>query len=407
MEILKTKQVRKFAFYGFFKNLRFFEPYLLIYFIENSLSFFQIGLLFSIREAVIYIFEVPSGVIADYYGKKNELMMCFIFYIISFIMFFVDTHFWFMIIAMIFFGLGEAFRSGTHKSMIYEFLEKKDLYHLKSRVYGFTRSYSKIGSSISSFASIIIVLNIEHYKTIFIFSIIPYILDFLLIKSYPDYFNKRETDEISIRIFYELIKKQIKSIFENLKLKDTIFNSAIYNSVFTMIKDYIQPVIVMLLFSIFTLKGDIETLTKIYLGVTYGFFSIGSVIVSRNSYKINEYISAQKAFKVTFLLLSILLITLSFTINYELIYLTLFIYFYIYVSKDLRKPQFVEICGNLMKKTERATVMSVANQIKSSLVIFVAPILGLISDQFGIDKMFLILGSLILIIYIILINPKN
>ena len=144
----------KFGFYGLFKNLQFFEPYLLIYLLSMKLCLFQIGLLYSIREIITYIFEIPSGILADHYGKKTELLICFIWYIISFIFFFLGMNFYIISVAMVFYGLGEAFRSGTHKSMIYSYLEQKGWFEHKTFVYGRTRSFSLIGSSISAFISI-------------------------------------------------------------------------------------------------------------------------------------------------------------------------------------------------------------------------------------------------------------
>ena len=70
MESAATKrQFVKFGFYGLLKNIKFFEPYLLLYLYFNDVSYVEIGILYAIREAIIYIFEVPSGVIADRYGK--------------------------------------------------------------------------------------------------------------------------------------------------------------------------------------------------------------------------------------------------------------------------------------------------------------------------------------------------
>lgn len=112
LDIKKDRLIWKFCFYGFFKNLKFFEPYLFIYLLSKGLDFFHIGLLYSIREAFKYIFEVPSGIIADNYGKRNELLVCFIFYIFSFVLFFLGNGFILISIGMAFFGLGEAFRSG-------------------------------------------------------------------------------------------------------------------------------------------------------------------------------------------------------------------------------------------------------------------------------------------------------
>jgi len=154
-------QMFKFGMYGFLKNLRFFEPYIIIFFLASELNLFKVGILISIREIIKYVFEIPSGVIADQHGKKSELAMCFVFYIISFVLFFIggiQQSFLIFIVAMIFYGFGEAFRSGTHKSMIMQFLDKEDIEESKSMVYGQTRSMSLIGSMVMSIVSIVFVL---------------------------------------------------------------------------------------------------------------------------------------------------------------------------------------------------------------------------------------------------------
>ncbi len=124
-EISLDKQIRKFSMYGFFKNLKFYEPYLIILLMSKGVSLFQIGILYAIREIVINIFEIPSGMIADIYGRKRELTICFIFYIVSFFLFFLTNGFLLATVAMFFYGLGDAFRTGTHKAIIYSYLEKK------------------------------------------------------------------------------------------------------------------------------------------------------------------------------------------------------------------------------------------------------------------------------------------
>lgn len=393
MDIKKNKQITKFSYYGFFKNLKFFEPYLFIYFINNGLSFFMIGILFSIKEVIIYLFEIPSGVIADYYGKKNELKFCFIMYIISFVLFFFGSNYIIMIFAMVFFGLGDAFRSGTHKAMIYEYLEQNNMFHLKNKVYGYTRSYSKLGSALSSFISIIIILNLDQYRTIFLFSVLPYIIDFLLINSYPENLNKKIETELSFRAVMKLMKKQIKSIFSNVRLNLIIINSSVYNSIYSGIKDYIQPVIVgFILLHIGEVTLGVDELTKITLGVLYGIFSIGSVIASRYSYLLNKFYSSETIMKSTFIIFALSLFFVAGGIRFDLPILVIIIYFFIYISKDLRKIHLVEFAGNNMEKEERATVMSYNNQLKSSFLIVISPVLGFIADTFSISSMFIIVG---------------
>lgn len=130
-----NKQITKFGFYGFFKNLRFFDPVLLIYLYAHGMAATQIGLLYAIREAMIYVFEIPSGVFADRYGKKTELILCFLFYILSFVIFAIGTNFLFFMFAMMLFGLGEAFRSGTHKAMIMQYMDEENIKEEKSQIY--------------------------------------------------------------------------------------------------------------------------------------------------------------------------------------------------------------------------------------------------------------------------------
>ena len=89
MNAYQKLQVVKFSMYGFLKNLRFFEAFLIIYMLSHDMNLFKIGILFAVREAIIYIFEIPSGVLADRFGKKNELVLCFLFYIFSVLFFYI------------------------------------------------------------------------------------------------------------------------------------------------------------------------------------------------------------------------------------------------------------------------------------------------------------------------------
>jgi len=68
--IKKDKQYYKFCLYGFLKNLRFFDAFFILFLLDKNLSYTQIGSLYAVRELTVNIFEVPSGLIADTYGRK-------------------------------------------------------------------------------------------------------------------------------------------------------------------------------------------------------------------------------------------------------------------------------------------------------------------------------------------------
>jgi len=64
----------------------------------------------------------------------------------------------------------------------------------------------------------------------------------------------------------------------------------------------------------------------------------------------------------------------------------------LYILKDARRPLFVDASGDLMKKTERATALSVDSQLKSIFVVVLAPLFGLIADRFSMEMLFAAMG---------------
>lgn len=400
-KIKQDRQIIKFCLYGFLKNLKFFEPFLVIFLMSMNLNLFKIGILYSIREIFTYVFEIPSGIFADNYGKKTELRICFILYIVSFILFFVAQSFYILAIAMAFFGLGEAFRSGTHKAMIYTYLEQKDWFSYKSFVYGRTRSFSLIGSSVSAFLSIIFVLQLNNLRGLFILCVIPYILDFILISTYPDNLNERFETEFSFNKFFNNSFKQLKKISYNKNIIKIISSSSLFDAVFRSIKDYIQPILQAIILTssvnLFNTINSDNTL-RISLAVIYGVIYILSSVASRNVYKLNKYKSSSYIMNIYFDILSLVFIMISFSIKTNAVYAVIPLYLILFLLKDSRRPLFVDVIGDFMDKKERATVLSIESQFRSLFLAVFAPIFGFIADTFSISFLFLTLGILSLIL---------
>lgn len=383
-EILKDKQIKKFSMYGFLKNLKFFEPYLLIFLMGNSISLFQIGILFSIREAIVNIFEIPSGFVADYFGRKKELCICFIFYIISFIVFFLTKSFSVAAIGMIFFGLGEAFRSGTHKAMIYTYLDSKGWKSEKTFVYGKTRSSSLIGSAVSSILGILIILNISASGYIFLFSTVPYIIDFLLILSYPYFLDRGDIKKRTS--FREMIQALINSVLKNPPLKKILIGDGIIESTLSSIKDFIQPILQAIIVGsgIIIISGiSAKDNLNIILGIVYAVMNLVGSISSRNAYILKKYKTGTFWTNAYYWILVILLAILGIFIRQYMV--VCIVYLGIYILRNSRKPIFVDEIECYMEKSNRATVLSISSQLKSIMLIVFAPIIGYIADTFGIN----------------------
>ncbi len=408
MENAKYKnQINKFGFYGFLKNLRFFEPYLLYYLtIISGLTLFQVGILFSIREIIIYLFEIPSGVIADRYGKKTELVFCFIFYILSFSVFFVATEYYMFIIGMALFGFGEAFRSGTHKAMIMQYLDKNSITTTKSKIYGQTRSMSLLGSMTMSIISIVFIIWLPEIRYLFLLSIIPYIMDMVLIMSYPKYMNKSEAKQFKLKEFLKENYLSVKYALTNKPVRKLLLEASSYQAAFKSIKDYIQPILISITMGVIIFTGfTLEDNLKIYIGLIYAVIYFVSSIASRNAHYVVKKFDNKKTINAMWGLSGIIMIVLAFFL--KSIFMVFAIFLILYILLNIRRPLMVEQVGDTADPAKRASVLSVESQITSLLVAIFAPILGYIADR-SMKLMFILIGITMVIIFVYnLLFDKN
>jgi len=395
--ILHDKQIKKFSVYGFLKDLRFFEPYLLIYLMSNDISLLEIGFLFSIREVIINVFEVPSGLIADYFGRKKELCACFIFYIASFILFFFSKNFLIAAIGMSCFGMGEALRSGTHKAMIFTYLEKMNWQSEKTFVYGKTRSSSLAGSALSSLIGILIILNIPSSSYIFLASTIPYILDFILILSYPSYLDVKMVQEnVPITQMFVILGRSLK---RNKNLRHILANEGLFEGILSTIKDLIQPILQGLIVgSGFLLVANLssEDNLNIILGLVYCGINILCATASRRSYHLKKWNTGVFWINLFMILLAVFLAL--FGIPKQSVILTIIVFLLIRIMQNYRKPLYVDQLDEYMEKSERATMLSLASQLKSIVVVFLAPLVGYVADVLGLQMAMFFLAILVFVL---------
>ncbi len=396
-ELHIKRQLTKFGIYGLLKNLRFFDPILLLYIYKADISITLIGVLFMIREIIVYLFEIPSGIIADRLGKKTELVLCFIFYILSFIFFYIGGEYYIFVIAFMLFGLGEAFRTGTHKAMIVDFMEYHDIKEDKSKIYGKTRSMSMIGSSISSVGYIVIILLVKDLSVLFLIAIVPYIIDLLLILSYPSYLNKRISTTFTFKDLYNDSIGLIVMMFKEHKLRHTLSDSALFNAVFKSIKDYLQYILQALFLGVI-IFGNLseEKNIEIVLGIAYAVIFLISSFASKNSYKLkgSDYNKSLPIAWLFLTIISILMIVLSFNI-----YLVILLFVITYIIQNIRKPIMVEKIGDCSSSDQRASILSVESQLTSIFIIVLAPVLGFLFDQYGFEYPFIIIGLISVTMY--------
>ncbi|MBT3756035.1 MAG: MFS transporter [Candidatus Cloacimonetes bacterium] len=401
--IPKNLQLFKFSAYGFLKNQRFFDIFIFLFFLEQGISFLQIGTLIAIREIALLILEIPTGFVADSLGRRKSMIFAFLSYILSFIFFFFFPGFFLYIIAMIFFALGDAFRTGTHKAMILHYLKMNDLLHLKVEYYGYTRSWSQMGSALAALIAGGIVLYSGEYKYIFLCSIIPYILALILMFTYPKELDgERESKEgflNNITHNFQITFTSLKLSFKEPLLRRALVNSAIFDGLFKTVKDYMQPILKMVVLSVPFLLG-INKRESIIISIVYCFFYILTSYASRNSGKLKDrFPSLSVAVNHTYIagILLVLCAGVFYIVELNIIIIILFIIFFI--LQNLRRPINIGFISDNISHDVMASGLSVESQLKTIFVAIMSPLMGFIADSINIGAAFIILSSLTLLIF--------
>jgi len=383
----KDLQYYKFCFYGFFKNLRFFDAFLMLFFLDKGINFLEIGILYSVREIIIMVLEIPSGVISDMLGRRRTLIVSFFAYILSFIVFYISQNYFELVIAMVLFASADAFRTGVHKAMIFQYLKINNWSDHKINYYGHTRSWSQTGSAISSLLAALFVFYTESYNIIFIASIVPYLADMALIYSYPTYLDG-EVKQISgkkIKQKFSVVATAFIQTINKLNFFKILTNLSLYTGYYKAVKDYIQPLLkfVALGMPFFAYLNN-EKKIAITTGIIYFVIYLLTALFSRYSGKfVNLFKHLNKPMNLTLTIgLSIGILTgLTFHMGYYVLPLIGFII--IMMIENLRKPIGIGLVADISKDESMATTLSVTSQAKSLFAAIIAPLIGLIADLYN------------------------
>ena len=374
--------IKRFSLYGFLKNQRYFEPFIILFFLQRGLSFTQIGFLIAFRELFINLIEVPSGAVADLFGRRRSMILSFMSYIISFAVFGFSREYWHFFIAMFFFAIGEAFRTGTHKSMIFTWLRLEGRLDEKTRVYGYTRSWSKIGSAVSTVLAVVFVLVTNNYAYVFFFAIVPYIIGLLNFMTYPRELEGQPGERAGLRDVVRHLWENIRASATVKRLRRLIVESMGFEGVYKAVQDYLQPVVkgMALMLPLFIGMGETWR-TAIVIGIVYVILYLVSAYASRSSHRVTGYAGGEEAgsrllWKVVFLLY-IALIPLLF---FEYYYIAVVGFILLALVQNVWRPVLISRFDAFATEKAGATVLSIESQAKSVSTMIVAPILGVMVD---------------------------
>ena len=376
----------RFSLYGFLKNQRYFDPFLILVFREKGLSFFQIGILIGFREVCTNLFEIPSGALADLYGRRRAMIFSFCAYIVSFAIFAQSESLFLLFGAMFFFGLGDAFRSGTHKAMIFDWLRLQGRSDEKTKIYGYTRSWSQMGSAISVLIAGGLVFYRGNFVDIFWFSIIPYALNIINFFGYPAQLDGDRQSEFSLKAVVRLLSSAFKQAVHFAPLRRLVFEGMGFEGMYKASKDYLQPILkqtAIALPLLLALDDESKRSALLVAGVYFVLYFLSS-FASRNSHHISNWRggdegAARFMWWIDLALFALLIPALWFSWYPAIIVL----FVGLAILQNFWRPGLISRFNEQSTPEMGATILSIEAQSKSLAIIILAPLLGWLVDSVG------------------------
>ncbi len=390
--------LKRFSLYGFLKNQQYYDYFLILAFRQMGLSYFMIGMIIAFREIMVNIMEIPSGAIADLWGRRKSMIFSFAAYIISFAMFGLTgiaalegklaqhTLIPLLFSAMFFFAIGDAFRTGTHKAMIFTWLRIQGRTEERTKVYGYTRSWSKTGSAVSVILACFFVYLTSNFIYVFFFSIIPYIFNIINFIGYPKELDGQTEGKTSVLEVARHLKETLTYSMKQAGLRRLMLESMGFEGFFKASKDYLQPILkaaaVPLTAYLFSgIQFTDEQKSVVLIGPVFFVLFILSAVASRNAHRLvpgpgQEDSTARSLWGMSVVIFLMLLPAMYFGAHWVIIAG----FVMLYVMQNLWRPVLISRFDAHSDEARGATVLSIESQAKSSSTMLIAPALGLVID---------------------------
>ncbi|MGE0793371.1 MAG: MFS transporter [Candidatus Woesearchaeota archaeon] len=370
--------ITKLKLIYFFNSLYFFAPILTLFYFSRGLNTFQTVSLEAMLMFAVLLSEVPTGILADKFGRKFSLSMLILLYLLGNIWtIFAGSYIEFLIIQIIF-GIAVAFGSGSVEALVYDSLKSEKKQNEMSKTWGAINSYSFIASVIAVTIGGYIARTHEPKTFVFLLWLFTMgaTISFILSLFIKEINLTKQKEEVSPLI---LFKESTIHILKNKSLRKII-----YLSLFTI--PFIH--VIMFLFQPYFLDAGVP---NAIWGVAMAIGTLLGAILIKYAYKIEEKIGMKKTIFITTIIPGLLYLAMAFIIGPMISFIW---YVLLKGISNLRTPLFSQYQNDHIESHNRATVLSIISMIGSIYLLIMRLVLGKIANE-SIIISFIVMGSII------------
>ena len=336
-------------------------PIIVLFYEDNGLGLKEIFLLKSVYSIVLVALDIPTGYLADAWGRRNCLLTGCLVAFGGYICYSFSYTFGAFFIAEILLGIGQSLVSGADSALLYDttLAHRRENEYLKyegkvTMIGNFSEALAGIAGGLLATSS----LRLPFYCRIGI--------AFIGIPSSICLIEHHVKTKITnpVKNIFQIIRY---SLFTNKRLcYDIMFSGIIGTATLTMAW-FVQPLLKQI------------GLPTGWFGVVWTVLNLTVGISALYSDKLNSWLGENKTYTLILLFITGGYISVSFSINY----FCLFLLFLFYIVRGFATPILKGYINRQTFSEMRATVLSIRNFIIRLFFALMAPFLGWLSDSWS------------------------
>lgn len=380
---ISNNTVFRYYLFVFLKDFAFFSAVLIPFFTEwGHISLTQVTILQSWFMLSIFFLEIPTGAIADYFGRKYSIALGCITIASACLLYGSIPKFEIFFIAEFLYAMGVALISGADQALLYDSLKEAGKENESNKIFGRAHSFNLSGiliaAPIGGFIASKFGLNAP-----LLFSSIPFLLAGIVAFTIKEPIVHEKT--LESKRYFDIARKGLFYFYKHKTLRLLAIDSIIVASSAYFVIWLYQPLLKNLNIPIF------------YFGFWHTFLVAAEILIASNFGYFEKIFGSGKSL----LNFSAIITSISFIIVAifpSIFTLVLFILF----AGGFGITRF-ELMSSYMNKfipsEQRATVISSVSMFKRFALVILNPIIGFAADR-SLGLAFLILGLIPLLVFL-------
>lgn len=279
MYIIHTnKSITFLNFALFLRAMLFLSPVILLFYIENGLTFKELFLFQGIFYLTSIIIALPVGYITDIFSKKKCLITSFTLFLTVVLLWYFFKGYLIILFGEIIFAISKVLMDTATSGYLYDYLKSDSKEKLMPKYWAYINFYLALGTAIVAFIGSYLYVKIGSHNILFIEIILTIvgITFLLLIKNIP--VAKKHIKSLKER--YKNFLYGLQYVYDNRNIKYYMFYSGLLCSMSILFAMSFQPIMKFASFPII--------LFGVITGLNHGIRALSSFLTSKYliSYKI-------------------------------------------------------------------------------------------------------------------------